>query len=68
MPVNLNKLIDLQEDRVSEYQKASRNISLCIIIPILAVICYSGYHIYEGHLSHRHSRSNHELVKTSQQV
>jgi hypothetical protein len=39
--------ISLQDDKGFEYKKKSRNIIVCIIIPILAVVCYSCYHIYQ---------------------
>lgn len=37
----------VQDDKGFEYKKKSRNIIVCIIIPILAVVCYSCYHIYQ---------------------
>ncbi|XP_063695275.1 uncharacterized protein LOC134826715 [Bolinopsis microptera] len=64
-----NDIVDStgKDDKGGEYKRKSRNISVCIIIPILAVISYSCYHIYQGHISHRQSRANHNLVGSSQQ-
>ncbi|KAL5252424.1 hypothetical protein ACHWQZ_G015260 [Mnemiopsis leidyi] len=66
---DFNDIVDsvVNDDKGFEYKKKSRNIIVCIIIPILAVVCYSCYHIYQGNTSHGQSRANHNLVGSSQQ-
>ena len=67
---DFNDIVDsvVKDDKGLEYKTKSRNIIVCIIIPILAVVCYSCYHIYQGNTSHGQSKANHNLVGSSQQV